>query len=32
MITKSNDMTLTDTKPNYASLKHKEEELLAQLR
>ena len=32
MITKSNDMTLRDTKPNYASLKHKEEELLAQLK
>ena len=32
MITKSNDMTLTDTKPNYASLKHKEEELLTQLK
>ena len=32
MITKSNDMTLTDAKPNYASLKHKEEELLTQLK
>lgn len=25
-------MTVTSTKPNYASLKHKEEELLAQLK
>ena len=32
MITKSNNMILTDTKPNYASLKHKEEELLTQLK
>lgn len=27
-----NKMTTTDTKPTYASLKHKEEELLAQLK
>ena len=31
MITQSNGMILTDTKPTYASLKRKEEELLAQL-
>lgn len=32
MITKSNGMTLTDTKSTYASLKAKEKELLAQLK